>query len=382
MKIAILGSTGSVGLQTIDVCRRLQPKQEIAVLAARRNVDAVMAQVTEFGASHVVFADKKAWKKASESQTNVNVLFGEEGLEEALEKTSPDVTVNSIWGTAGLQATLAALKYSKRLALANKESLVSAGQLVMSKAKETGCEILPVDSEQSAIMQAMASGRHSEIRRVLLTASGGPFLDWSSERMAKARPEDALKHPTWAMGRGITVDSATLMNKAFEIIETKWLFDLEPALIEVVIHPESIVHSLVEFMDGSCIAQMSVTDMRIPIQYALTYPDRLQLDLKPLELHEIGKLTFRKPDSKRFRALVLARQVMELGGTAGATLVSANQRASAAFLDGKIGFNRICEVTAKVIGALSVVANPSLEDIISTHEWSQAEADRWISQES
>jgi 1-deoxy-D-xylulose-5-phosphate reductoisomerase len=380
MKIAVLGSTGSIGLQTLDICRRLSPRPEIAVLSARSNGDALMAQAIEFGAKYAVLSEREAWEQAKSASENTTVLLGDEGLEEALSATTPDITVNAIWGAAGLKASLSAIRHSRRLALANKESLVSAGELVMGEAKERGCEVVPIDSEQSAIFQALQSGKRSEVRRVMLTASGGPFLNWSQEQIAEATPQDALKHPTWTMGRGITVDSATMMNKAFEVIEAKWLFDLAPSQIEVVIHPESIVHSMVEFVDGSCIAQLSITDMRVPIQYALTYPDRARLDLKLLDLCELGQLTFRKPDGKRFQALALAWEVLELGGTAGAALVSANQRATAAFLEGMIGFNQISEIADRVLQTLQVVKKPVLEDIFAAYEWGKAEADRCIMQ--
>jgi 1-deoxy-D-xylulose 5-phosphate reductoisomerase len=301
MKIAVLGSTGSIGLQTLDVCRRLSPRQEIAVLSARSNGDALMAQAIEFGAKYAVLSEREAWEQAKSASKDTTVLLGDEGLEEALSATTPDITVNAIWGAAGLKASLSAIRHSRRLALANKESLVSAGELVMGEAKERGCEVVPIDSEQSAIFQALQSGKRSEVRRVMLTASGGPFLN-------------------------------------------------------------------------------CITDMRVPIQYALTYPDRARLDLKLLDLCELGQLTFRKPDGKRFQALALAWEVLELGGTAGAALVSANQRATAAFLEGMIGFNQISEIADRVLQTLQVVKKPVLEDIFAAYEWGKAEADRCIMQ--
>jgi 1-deoxy-D-xylulose-5-phosphate reductoisomerase len=381
MKVAVLGSTGSIGLQTLDVCRKMSPRPELVLLSANTNAKLLIEQAEELGVKRVVLHDENAWKESRNGSDRTDILPGSE-LEHALRETTPDVTVNGIWGTAGLEPTLAALKHSRRLALANKESLVSAGEIVMKAAKEMDCPIVPIDSEQSAIFQAMQGGKRNEVRRVILTASGGPFLDWSPEQIAAATPQDALKHPTWEMGHGISVDSATLMNKAFEVIEAKWLFDLDPAQIEVVIHPESIVHSMVEFIDGSCLAQLSVTDMRLPIQYALTCPGRSGLDLEPLQLHEVGSLNFRKPDLERFPALSLAWKVLEMAGTAGAALVAANQRATAAFLDGKKGFNSISETAAKVLQSLSVVQNPALDDILATHDWARAEADKWVSQES
>ncbi len=381
MKLAVLGSTGSIGLQTLDVCRRLSPRPEVVVLAAHSNCELLTNQAREFGAKYVVLAEQKAWREAKKNLTYSDVLLGEEGLQQALAHAEPDVSVNAVWGAAGLKYSLSALRHSRRLALANKESLVAAGQLVMGEAREWGCEVFPVDSEQSAIFQAMHCGKHKEVRRVILTASGGPFLDWTPEQIASATPEDALKHPTWEMGRGITVDSATLMNKAFEVIETRWLFDLDPSQIEVVIHPESVVHSMVEFVDGSCVAQLNIPDMRIPIQYSLTYPERVRLDLKPLDFAELGSLTFQKPDTRRFRALMLAWQVLEAGGAAGAVLVAANQRTTAAFLEGKIGFDKICDISTKVLHTHNVVSNPTLDDILAAHDWAMAEADRWISRE-
>jgi 1-deoxy-D-xylulose-5-phosphate reductoisomerase len=380
MKIAVLGSTGSIGLQTLDICRRLSPRPKIAILSARSSGDVLMAQASEFDSQYAVLSDREAWEQAKTSAGKTSVLFGDEGLEEALAAAKPDIVVNAVWGTAGLNASLNAIRHSHRLALANKESIVCAGELVMAEARERNCEILPIDSEQSAIFQALQAGNHNEIRRIILTASGGPFREWTPERIEKATPEDALKHPTWEMGSGITVDSATLMNKAFEVIEAKWLFDLDPAQIEVVIHPESIVHSMVEFVDGSCIAQLSLTDMRIPIQYALTYPERMELGLKHLDLGELGSLNFEKPDTKRFAALALAWEVLELGGTAGAALVAANQQASRAFLDGRTDFNSISKISAHVIKSLSVIDNPTFENILATQEWARTEADRCISQ--
>ncbi len=381
MKVAVLGSTGSIGLQTLDVCRRLDPRPEVVLLSANTNANVLLEQAQEFGANRVVLHDEGSWEKNKGISDSIDILPASE-LEQALQESSPDVTVNGIWGTAGLEPTLAALRHSQRLALANKESLVAAGEIVMKASKELDCPVVPIDSEQSAIFQAMQGGKRSEVRRVILTASGGPFLDWTPERIAAATPQDALKHPTWEMGHGISVDSATLMNKAFEVIEAKWLFDLEPSQIEVVIHPESIIHSMVEFVDGSCLAQLSVTDMRIPIQYALTWPERRGLDLEPLRLHEIGSLNFRKPDLERFGALSLAWQALELGGNAGAALVAASQYVTKAFLEGRTGFNSIYETTAKVLQQLNVVHSPALGDILATLEWATAEADKWVSRES
>ena len=361
--IAILGSTGSIGKQALDVARFKGYK--VDAIAAGRSVGLLEEQIRAFSPRFCALYDEDAAKdlKIRVADTSVKVLSGKEGVCETARITSADSVINSIVGRAGLLPTMAILEAGKTLALANKESLVCAGELVNKKAKEKGCAILPVDSEHSAIFQCLQAGRKNEVRRILLTASGGPFFGKTTEELKNMTAKEALAHPTWSMGAKITVDSATLMNKGFEVIEAVHLFGVEPEKIEVLVHRESIVHSMVEFVDRSVIAQMSLPDMRDCIQYALTYPERAESPVEPLDFDRVTKLTFARPDEKTFRLLPLALWAMKEKGLTGAVLNGANEAAVALFLHGKITFTQITDLVEEVTRGYANKKDPSLEEI-------------------
>ena len=378
MNIALLGSTGSIGRMTLEVVASLGPPWRVVAMAANRQVELLAKQVAASGAKTVAVADSSAADRLTRALPRgctPEVLLGPEGLVRLATQGDADTVVSAIVGGAGLGAALAAVRAGKRLALANKESLVMAGELVMAEARAGGAQVLPVDSEHSAIFQAMAAGRRGEVRRVVLTASGGPFYR-RFESLATVTAEEALDHPTWSMGPKITIDSATLMNKALEIIEAHHLFGLGLHEIQVVIHPESTVHSLVEFVDGSVIAQLSPPDMRMPIQYALTYPERRPAPWPRLDLAMLGRLEFETPDLGRFPALALGFEVIRRGGTAGAALAGADEVAVAAFLGRRIKFTDIVPVVEHVLAAHPWTAHPTLEDILAADTWAREEAKR------
>ena len=380
MNIALLGSTGSIGRMTLEVVASLGPPWRVVAMAANRQVELLAKQVAASGAKTVAVADSSAADRLTRALPRgctPEVLLGPEGLVAVAAATDVDTVVSAVVGSAGLGAALAAVRAGKRLALANKESLVMAGELVMAEARAAGAQVLPVDSEHSAIFQAMAAGRRGEVRRVVLTASGGPFYR-RFESHAAVTAEEALDHPTWSMGPKITIDSATLMNKALEIIEAHHLFGLGPQEIQVVIHPESTVHSLVEFVDGSVIAQLSPPDMRMPIQYALTYPERRPAPWPRLDLAMLGRLQFETPDLERFPALALGFEVIRRGGTAGAALAGADEVAVAAFLGRRIKFTDIVPVVEHVLAAHPWTAHPTLEDILAADAWAREEATRCL----
>ena len=379
-RISILGSTGSIGLSTLDVARHLRERCRVVGLGARSDWESLKSQIAEFRPSRAALAETGAYERlrgALDGQST-SLLKGPEGLVDLARADDVDVVLSAITGYAGLEPGLAALRAGKTLALANKESLVTAGPLMLEAARAGGASIVPVDSEHSAIFQAMASGRREEVRRVVITASGGPFRTASMAEMEEATPEQALRHPTWSMGPKITIDSATMMNKALEIIEARWLFGLEPDQIEVLVHPQSIIHSLVEFRDGSVIAQMGRPDMRVPIQYALTWPDRLDADVRKLDLAEVRSLTFEAPDPVRFPALELGHRAVRAGGSMGAVLNAANEVAVEAFLARKIRFTRIAAVVRETMDAHRKVETPSLGDIRAADAWARAEASRLV----
>ena len=301
----------------------------------------------------------------------VRIMFGPEGYKAAATHAASQMVVTAMVGAAGLVPTMAAIEAGKDIALANKETLVMAGELVMARATECGVRILPVDSEHSAIFQALAGNRKEDLSRILITASGGPFLDWSRDDFSKISPEDALKHPTWQMGRKISIDSATLMNKGLEVIEAKWIFDVPAGDIEVVVHPQSIIHSMVAYRDGSVIAQLGIPDMRGAIAYALSYPERLDTGLALPDFADIGALTFRKPDYDQFPCLGLAFDACKIGGTMPAVLNAANEVAVGAFLDCRIPFSGIAALIGETMMAHSLVMTPSLEDIIAADTWAR-----------
>lgn len=388
--IAILGSTGSIGKNALEVIRSLGGGYRATALSTHRSWEVLAEQVEEFHPNRVAIADKSCYKDLKErlSRNSVEILAGEDSLEELTSGEDVDLVLSAIVGAAALPATLAAIQGGKALALANKEALVMAGAIVTSRARERGVPIIPVDSEHSAIFQALKAGRRSELRKVILTASGGPFYNYPKDKLADVTPEQALKHPTWRMGKKITIDSATLMNKALEIIEAKWLFGLEAQEIEVIIHPQSIIHSMVEFQDGSVIAQMGLPDMKLPIQYALTYPERKPAPVEPLDLAKIGQLTFQRPDMEKFPALRLGYRAASAGGTLPAVMNAANESAVQAFLDRKIRFTEIASLVEKVmdrhqclpfrplkndVQGMEGLNNPSLEDITAADTWAREE---------
>lgn len=378
--IGLLGSTGSIGRSTLEVVRHSQGAFQVAVLTAHRNFELLCQQAVEFRprfvvATHGPEADRFDWSRLPRETT---LLCGSQHVAFVAALPEIDVVVAAVVGSAGLQGTWAAVEAGKTVALANKETLVMAGPLVMRLAAERGAKILPVDSEHSAVFQALLAGNRDEIKRIILTASGGPFRCYSRERMEKVTVEDALSHPTWQMGPKITVDSATMMNKALEIIEARWLFDLPPGQIDVVIHPQSVVHSMVEYVDGSVLAQLSPPDMKLPIQYALTWPQRRTSPARRLDLSQALRLEFEPPDEDRFPALRLGREVAQEGGTAGAVLNAANEVAVASFLEGKLAFTEIVPACRSVVEHHPYDPAPTLENLLQLDGWARQEVLRWM----
>jgi len=378
-RITILGSTGSIGTSTIDVVQSLGSDYEVVGLGARRRWKELAEQAKSVQPSAVVVADPaNAEKIRPLLNGSIELLVGPEGLVELAGRKETDFVVAAIVGAAGLESTVAAVKAGKQVGLANKEALVVAGSLIVPLAKETGAELLPIDSEHSAIFQAMQAGNRSEVAKIYLTASGGPFRTWSAEQMTEARLEDALRHPTWNMGPKITIDSATMMNKALEVIEARWLFDLEVDSIEVLIHPESIIHSMVEFCDGSVIAQLGTPDMRTPIQYTLTHPHRSEGCASRLDFREIRRLNFEQPDFDRFPALRLGYEVARMGGSAGAVFNAANEAAVEAFQAGRMPFGRIIELIEYVLDRHTVEPKPDLERLLAADRWARQEVNECL----
>ena len=372
-RIAILGSTGSIGQNALEVISNLGPPYRAVALSAHSKADQLLEQVRRHRPAAVALTGERPTDGFGREvrAAGAQLYEGPGGLEQLVSRPDVDLVLAAVVGAAGLPAVLAAVRAGKTLALANKESLVVAGSLVVPEARRRGVRILPVDSEHSAIFQAMQCGRLHEVSRVILTASGGPFRNAPRERIENATLEDALKHPTWRMGSKVTIDSATMFNKALEIIEACWLFDLPPEKVEVVIHPESVVHSMVEFVDGSVVAQLSPPDMRTPIQYALTYPERAQGLAKRLDLSRPLALHFEPPDPARFPALRLAFDVAKRGGTAGAVLNAANEAAVAAFSAGTVPFGEISRLVELTIQKHRVVGSPSLDDLLEADRWAR-----------
>ena len=363
--ITLLGSTGSIGRQTLDVCRQMEIP--VAALAAHHSVDLLEKQIREFHPALAVLYDIDAAMELARrvSDLPVRVAYGMEGLIEAASLSESGTVVAAMVGMVGLQPTLAAIRQGKRIALANKETLVCAGELVMAEARRSGAEIVPVDSEHSAIFQCLQGCRdRGEVRRLILTCSGGPFYGLSREEVYGKTREEALRHPNWAMGAKITIDCATLMNKGLEFIEAMRLFHVPPEQVSVVIHRQSIIHSMVEFRDGAVLAQMGTPDMRLPIRYALTYPARAQSPAEPLDLLTCPPLTFAPPDTEAFPSLKLAMDCARTGGTSCAILNGANEAAVGMFLEGKIAFGKIPELVALALDRIPVQLNPGLEDIL------------------
>ena len=372
-KIAILGSTGSIGTQALDVVSQHPDLFEARVLTAGRRADLLIDQARRFLPDAVVIADESQYQYVQEALADlpVKVYAGEEALCQVVEGEQIDIVLTALVGFAGLRPTLHAINARKAIALANKETLVVAGELVMQRALARQAPILPVDSEHSAIFQCLA-GERSPIEKIILTASGGPFRLMERERLAAVTPTEALKHPNWQMGAKITIDSATMMNKGFEMIEAKWLFGVSPTDIEIVVHPESIIHSAVQFADGAVKAQLGMPDMRVPIQYALSYPQRLTLNTPKLDLFTLGHLTFEKPDIERFACLALAYEATQSGGNKPCVLNAANEVANLAFREGRLGFLQIAEVIAETMARTPFVAEPSLDTYLATDKEARA----------
>jgi 1-deoxy-D-xylulose-5-phosphate reductoisomerase len=365
-RLIILGSTGSIGSQTLDVVRSLREEFKVVGLTGYRNIPLLLRQIKEFMPQVVAVKDEEKAKELRENlENNVEILTGEEGLKEIV-KYEADLVVVALEGIAGLIPTIEAIKQGKSVALATKEVLVTAGEIVMNLVKEKKVEFLPIDSEHSAILQCLRGNNEMEVSSLILTASGGPFRGKKKEELKNVTVEEALKHPNWRMGKKITIDSATLMNKGFEVIEARWLFDIPLDKIKVVVHPQSIIHSMVEYVDGSVIAQLSVPDMRIAIQYALNYPNRRYVEgVKFLDFYAIGQISFEKPDLETFRCLSLAYRAAELGGTMPAVLNAADEVAVSLFLQKKIGFLEIPEIIEEALSHHKNIQNPTLNDIIN-----------------
>jgi 1-deoxy-D-xylulose-5-phosphate reductoisomerase len=379
LRVAVLGSTGSIGQSTIDVIEASRGRLVPALLAAWRSTASLLEQARRLRPRWVVVGDPAAAAAitAGDLPTGTGLAVGPEALDELVADPAIDRVVSAIVGAAGLRSTWAAIEAGKTVALANKETLVMAGPLVMRRAAETGSRIIPVDSEHSAIHQALACGRPAEVERLVLTASGGPFRTRSRDSLAGVTPEEALRHPTWSMGPKITIDSATMMNKALELIEARWLFGLPASKLAVVVHPQSIVHSLVEFVDGAVIAQLGPPDMRLPIQYALLFPERVAGPAKRLDFAATMRLDFEPPDLERFPAVRLGHEAAARGGTAGAVLNAANEEAVRGFLEGAVRFTDIAEICSRVLAEHPFQDNPTLDDVCRLDAWARQEVGKW-----
>jgi 1-deoxy-D-xylulose-5-phosphate reductoisomerase len=379
-RLAILGSTGSIGVQALDVVQRTTGRFEVIALAAGKNAGKLAEQVRRFQPRIVAMADAAAARTLREllGSGGPEILEGDEGVAAVAAHPEVDFVLAAVAGGAGLRSTAAAIEAGKQVGLANKESMVLAGELLMARAAAKGVALLPVDSEHSAIFQSLAGHERAYVRRLLLTASGGPLRTVPADELPAVTPARALKHPNWSMGDKITIDSATLMNKGLEVIEARWLFDIDPRRIDIVVHPESIVHSMVEYVDGSVVAQLGVSDMRGPISYAMAFPERLRLDLPPLDLSRLGRLTFEPPDPARFPAFTLAYRALEIGGTGPAVLSGADEGAVAAFLAGRCGFTRIAQVCEEVLDAHVAEPLRSVEQALAASEWGRRQAERRV----
>ena len=369
-RIAILGSTGSIGRQTLDVVRQHPDRFQVEVITAGSNAALLAEQARAFDVPHAVICNTSKYAEVCDilAGTKTKVHAGIDAACDLVTGESVDIVVASMVGFSGLRPTLSAIRAGKDIALANKETLVAAGSVVMAEAQRCGVKILPVDSEHSAIFQCLQAAGGNPVERIHLTASGGPFRTWPREKIEQAGKDLALKHPNWNMGAKITIDSATMMNKGFEVIEAKWLFDVEPERIHVVVHPESVIHSMVEFADGAVLAQLGCPDMREPIQLALSYPERLSLNNRKLDFGTLGALTFFEPDLEKFPCLKLAFEAIGRGGNLPCALNAANEAAVAAYLEDKIGFYDIAAVAADTLACPEFVAEPSLDDIFATNE--------------
>ena len=368
-RIAILGSTGSIGTQTLDVIRQHPDLFEVELISANSSTDLLAGQAREFDVNNVVICNESKYNELADSlkDSDSKVWAGVDSLCSLVKSDSVDIVVGAMVGFSGLRPTLAALEAGKIVALANKETLVAAGSIVTRTMKEHEAVILPVDSEHSAIFQCLLAAQGNKVEKIHLTASGGPFRTWPKEKIAAATAAQALKHPNWSMGAKVTIDSASMMNKGFEVIEARWLFDMAPSSIEVVVHPESIIHSMVEFVDGAVIAQLGCPDMRQPIGFALNFPERITVGNRKVDWSIINSLSFEKPDLDRFPCLRLAYEAIERGGNAPCALNAANEIAVAAYLKGLISFYDIAKINSKCLSGLNFAANPTLDDIFETN---------------
>ncbi len=368
--IAILGSTGSIGRQTLDVVRQHSDLFEVELLTANNSSELLIKQALEFSPSSVVICNESKYQEVADALQphDIKVFSGMDSICSLVRADDIDIVLTALVGFSGLRPTISAIEAGKIIALANKETLVAGGSVVMPMAKKHNAPILPVDSEHSAIFQCLMGAAGNPLTRIHLTASGGPFRTWPKEKVATATRSDALKHPQWTMGAKITIDSATMMNKGFEMIEAKWLFDMAPEKINIVVHPQSIIHSMVEFADGAVIAQLGHPDMREPIQFALSFPERLTLDSRKLDFAELGCLTFEKPDMDKFPCLALAFEAIGRGGNVPCAMNAANEAAVAAFLQDRIRFYDIPEVISRCMAGVEFVSEPGVEDIISTND--------------
>lgn len=372
-KIAILGSTGSIGRQTLEVIKRFPDRFEVVGLSAGGNFNLLSQQIETFRPCKVSLAREEDAEKLAEEMPDYknNILCGEAGMEAIATMPEVEVVVAAVVGFKGLKPVISAIKTGKNIALANKETLVAAGEIIRRIVSENNVALLPIDSEHSAIFQCLQGESRKQLERIILTASGGPFWGWSKEKLGEVTPEEALRHPVWSMGSKVTIDSATLMNKGLEIIEARWLFEVELSRIEVLIHPQSIIHSMVEFIDGSIIAQLSLPDMRLPIQYALTYPERLPGSFPRLNLASIKELTFYEPEYDKFPCLQLAQEALAIGGTMPVVLNAANEQAVELFLDRRIGFMDIPRIIDECMNRHTVVEQPDIDDVFSADAWAR-----------
>ncbi len=371
--LVVLGSTGSIGTQTLDVVRANPDRFHISVLVAKRSDELLEKQIKEFQPELAVLSDEAAAKRLKERFAGkTRIEGGRQAVIDAAVYPEADIIVTSLMGFAGLEPTMAALEAGKDIALANKETLVVAGELVMAKAKEKGCAILPVDSEHCALFQCLQGQDRAALEKLIITASGGPFRGKKADQLQNVTIKDVLAHPTWNMGQKITVDSASLINKGLEVIEARWLYDVDFDRIQVVVHPQSIIHSMVQYQDGTVMAQLGCTDMRLPIQYALTYPERVVSSFPRVDFYELAKLTFEKPDMDTFRGLKLAFEAGRTGGTMPCIMNAANEVAVEAFLRGESGFLRIYELIEAAMNAGEVVYKPSLEQLLEADRWARA----------
>ena len=369
-KLAILGSTGSIGTQTLDIVSQNPEDLQVVAMSCGSNLDLFEKQIRKYHPSLVSVGSQELAKDLQTriSDLEVKITYGMDGLIAVATCDEADTVVTAVVGMVGVQPTIAAINAGKTIALANKETLVTAGHIIMPLAKEKGVSILPVDSEHSAIFQSLNGERHNKISKILLTASGGPFRGRTFEELENVKLEDALKHPNWSMGAKITIDSATMINKGLEVMEAKWLFGVNLNQVEVVVHPQSILHSAVEFMDGAVIGQMGTPDMRLPILYALFYPNRKTLYAEPLDLFKVGTLTFEKPDLETFYGLSLAYDAMEAGGNVPTVFNAANERAVAKFLNNKIKFIEIPEIVSEAMINVDFIENPTIQQVLDTEQ--------------